>query len=170
MLDHQLSYSTATFNPPVLGKDLAERLRQMRPGGRAVLALSLTGVRGVTCLTRAQSSRLTEVPLYNIALANLATLDEQVALMRGELKLSDVRKAHAHAREMTDAEIVDFIERADPNRILEMLDRMTAPTTPTAETVVQFATAAEQASRKRRARDVAGSPLFIKSNDQKTRS
>ena len=103
MQDHQLSYSTATFNPPVLGRDLAESLRQMRPGGRPVLALSLTGVRGVARLTREQSSRLTEVPLYNIALANLATLDEQLALMRGELKLSDVRKAHAHVREMTDA-------------------------------------------------------------------
>ena len=143
MQDHQLSYSTATFNPPVLGRDLAESLRQMRPGGRAVLALSLTGVRGVARLTREQSSRLTEVPLYNIALANLATLDEQLALMRGELKLSDVRKAHAHVREMTDAEIVDFINRADPNRILAVLDQMTAPTTPTVETVVRFATAAE---------------------------
>jgi hypothetical protein len=143
MQDHQLSYSTATFNPPVLGRDLAERLRQMRPGGRAVLALSLTGVRGVERLTRAQSSRLTQVSPYNIALANLATLDEQLALMRGELKLSDVRKAHAHVREMSDAEIVDFINRADPNRILAALDQMTAPTTPTVETVVRFATAAE---------------------------
>jgi hypothetical protein len=127
MQDHQLRYSTATFNPPMLGKDLAERLGQMSPDARAVLALSLTRTRGVERFTHAQASRLTEVPPYNIALASLATPDEREGLLQGRIKLSDVRKAHTHVREMTDDEIVGFINRADPARVLEMLDQMTAP-------------------------------------------
>jgi hypothetical protein len=112
----------------MLGKDLAERLGQMRHDARPVLALGLTGPRGVKCLSRAQASRLAEVSPYNIALASLATFEERVALVRGELRLSDVRKAHARVRELSHIEIVNFIERADPNRIPAVLDQMTAPT------------------------------------------
>lgn len=125
MLDHQLGYSTATFNPPVLGKDLAERLGQMSHDARPVLAWGLNGPRGVAYLSRAQASRLAEVSPYNIALASLATTEERLALMRGEIKLRDVRKAHAH--EMSDAKVIAFMNEIDPNRILRLLDQMTAP-------------------------------------------
>ena len=124
---HQLGYSTATFNPPVLGKDLAERLAQMSHDARPVLAWGLTGPRGVAGLTRAQASRLAEVSPYNIALVSLATTEERLALMRGDIRLRDVRENHARPRVMTDAEIETFISRADPVRILAYLDRLTAP-------------------------------------------
>jgi hypothetical protein len=120
---HQLSYPTATFNP-VLGKDLAERLRQMRPDARAVLAWGLTGARGVAHLTRAQASRLAMVPLYNIALASLATTEERLALMRGEIKMSDVRKAHAHKQNEVDA----ILNRYSADAIMAACDILTAPT------------------------------------------
>jgi hypothetical protein len=123
-----LDYLPATFNPPMSGKDLAERLGQMSPDARAVLALSLTRTRGVVRLTRAQASRLAEVSPYNIALASLATSDEREGLMHGRIKLSDVRKAHAHPHTPSDDEIVAFINAVDPDRVLNLLDRMTAPT------------------------------------------
>jgi hypothetical protein len=116
----------------MLGKDLAERLSQMHPYARAVLALEFTNGRTLARLTRAQAAKLTGESPYNLSIAAIATADEREGLMCGRLKLSDVRRAHAHHREMTDAEIIAYINRANPDRILVMLDQMTAPPQPMA--------------------------------------
>jgi hypothetical protein len=129
-VSHNLS---PNINPPLRGKAVAERLGHMRPDARAVLALTFTNGTAIGCLTRKQAARLTGVSPYNIALAAIATPDEREGLMRGRLKLRHVRAAHAKSRKPSDSEIVDFIARADPNRVLSILDKLTAPVSTAAE-------------------------------------
>jgi hypothetical protein len=116
---------TIEAKPSLSGKALDEHLSLMRPGARALLALSLTRDVTLTRLTRAQAARVVEVPPYSVAIAALATLDERFGLKQGRITLSDVRKAHA--RKPSDDDIIAFINAVDPARILEILDAMTAP-------------------------------------------
>jgi hypothetical protein len=113
--------------PAMSGKDLAERLPQMRPDARAVLALEFTNGRTLSRPTRVQAAKLTGVSPYNLSIAALATADEREGLMRGRLKLSDVRRAHAHPRKATIGEIENLIRNADPNDVMSVFDRLTAP-------------------------------------------
>jgi hypothetical protein len=139
-----LHHQTIEANQSLSGKDLAEWFEDLHTGGRAVMALSLMADGAtITDLSPVQAASLAGVGLYAVALAAIATPDERSGLMRGNLRLSDVRKAHA--RKQSDADIVAFINR-DPDRVLAVLDQMTAPaptTTTTDPVTTQLAMAAE---------------------------
>jgi hypothetical protein len=127
------------------GKAIAARLARHHQDVRALLALDL--INGAKRLSRRQAAKAVGVRRHRITAAALATADQVELLKSGRLRLRDVRAAHAKRVEMSDAEIIAFIDRVDPNRVLAILDRMTAPepiSTPTIDPVTtQFAVAAE---------------------------
>jgi len=119
----------------MVGKAIAARLTQKLQDERAVLALALIAGAPIPPMSRRKASKVMRVSRYKIEVAARATPDELELLALGRLRLRDVRAAHAQPRKpLDDSAIVDFINRVDPNRILAVLDRMTAP---------QIATAAE---------------------------
>jgi hypothetical protein len=115
--------------PAMSGKAIATWLKFLPPDGRSVAALSLTRDTPLTRLTRNQAARLTDQSPYNLSIASLATADERDALMRGVIRLSDVRRVHAHARELPDAEAAKLIiNRYSASAIMAAFERLTAPT------------------------------------------
>jgi integrase len=126
-----VSHRLQNNNPPLIGKAIAARLARRQQDARALAALDL--VNGATRPSRRQAAKLMGVTRYRIASAELATADEIECLKLGRLRLSDVRKAHAKPRPLTDAEIESFIANADPYRVLAIVDRLTAPTLAAAE-------------------------------------
>ena len=115
--------------PAMSGKAIATWLKFLPPDGRAVAALSLTRDATLTRLTRNQATRLTGQSPYNLSIASLATPDERDLLLRGVIRLSDVRRGHARARELSDAEAATLIiNRYSANAIWAAFERLTAPT------------------------------------------
>ena len=78
-------------------------------------------------LTYTQVALLAGVSARSVSTVDRATLEQSAGLFDGTLSLNAVRKANAKPCEMTDADIEDFIDRVDPNRVLAALDRLTAP-------------------------------------------
>jgi hypothetical protein len=109
------------------GKAIAARYAQAHQDAKALFALNLVNGAPIPPMSRRKAAKTLGVSRYRIALAALATADERECVQLKRLRLRDVRRAHAKRVEMSDAEIVDFINRADPGRILDILDAMTAP-------------------------------------------
>ena len=115
----------------VAGEAIAAWLAQKHQDARAILALESCNGAPVPPMSRRRAAKLLNVTRYRIASAALATPDEIECLKLGRLRLSDVRRAHAQSRKaIDDATIVAFINRVDPNRVLAILNRMTAPFDP----------------------------------------
>jgi hypothetical protein len=154
-----IAHQAFESKPVMSGTAMSDMLGSIPLGARAVIAWAFTDLKNWP-RSRKQAAQLTGVSSYNIAMAGLATADEREALLDGVLSIRAVRKAHAHARPcqplLTTLEdcilyfgaarvIEDIIERVGANEVMFALDRLTAPApaTPSTETVVQFATAAE---------------------------
>ena len=111
-----------------VGKAIAARAAHHQRDVRALLALSLINGEPIPRLSHRQAAEATGVSRYRIALAALATPGEVEMVRAKRLRLSDVRRARAVKVKVTDTQIQNYIERVDPNRVLNILDRMTAPT------------------------------------------
>ena len=122
-----ISHQTPEAKPLLRGKVLARNLRKASPAMRAILVTPLTNGAAIGGLPKAQAARLGRVSAKSIAIVAGASAEQLEALWSGQLSLNAVRKANAKPREMTDADIEDFIDRVDPNRVLAALDRLTAP-------------------------------------------
>ena len=112
----------------VSGKALARKLRNATPGARAIAALPLLSGTALVGATWAQAARVANVSVHSLAIAASASTTEREGLRSGTLTLKAVRRAHVQpCKPIDDNEIVDFINRVDPNRVLAILDAMTAP-------------------------------------------
>jgi hypothetical protein len=123
-----VSHPNLDIKQEVVGKDLAKQVRKEPPAQRAVQAARIArGEASIVALTTAQIGLLTHLSPASVALAKTASADDLAALMLGEMSLRQLRKANAKPREVTDQHIKDFINRVDPNRVLTILDQLTAP-------------------------------------------
>jgi hypothetical protein len=124
---HFVHHQDLEANPvTTTGDAIAKRGARTREDVRAIMGARL--LNGTARLSQRQAAKAADVSRHKIKVATLATPDEIERVKRGRLRLSDVRKAHAKARdEMSDADIAGFIDHADPNRVLAVLDAMTAP-------------------------------------------
>ena len=114
---------------PTVADKLAARFAQKLQDDRAVLALALIAGAPIPPMSRRKASKVLGVSRCRIGVAALATPAEVRLLARGRLRLRDVRAAHAQPRKaIADDDIIAFIDRVDPNRVLQVLDAMTAPT------------------------------------------
>ena len=122
------SVSHRDFEAKSAGKVIAARFAQKLQDDRAVLALHLVNGTPPHRLSRRKASKVLGVSRYRIGVAALATSDEIELLALGRLRLRDVRRAHAQSRKaIDDNDIIDFITRVNPSRVLAILDQMTAP-------------------------------------------
>lgn len=121
---------TTAGNPPLRGWAFAHRLRNASAAGRALAAHQLTNGVAIAGLTRAQAARVADVSVSSVSIVASATTDEIEALRRGKLSLRDVRRAHAKNRKPSIDE--NLMRRTDPNVVMRVFDRMTAPATPIA--------------------------------------
>lgn len=122
------SYHNGNFN----GKGFARAMRGSTRSQRAALAAQLTNGTAIGAVTNLQAAALADVSSYSVSIARNATPAETEALLGRRICIRDVRKAHAKPRELSDADIVAFINRANPNRVLAILDHLTAPNLPVA--------------------------------------
>ena len=125
-MNMHLHDTTPVTNEFLSGRFVAKHAHGRPLNERLVTVTMLLGNIQLGELTHAQIAKLAGVSLDSVSIVANATPDERKALFNGA-SLRSVRKANAKPREMTDAEIEAFIDRVDPNRVLAILDRKTAP-------------------------------------------
>jgi hypothetical protein len=104
---------------------IAARLTRNEDDKRALLAAALTNGDPIPRLSERAAAKATKVSRHKVRLAKLATAGDVELVRMGRLRLSDVHRMRAKSRPMSDAQIENFIDRADPVRILAYLDRLT---------------------------------------------
>jgi hypothetical protein len=114
------------------GRAIAKRIAHHDQDIRALIARALVTGEPIPAMSHRKAAKLTVVSRHRLAAAELATVGEIECVQLGRLSLRHVRRAHA-LKALTDAEIEDFIDRAGPNRVLAILDSMTAPVAMAAE-------------------------------------
>lgn len=114
-------------NARLTGATLALKVKKMSAAQRAALAVrlrywdvSLTG------LLPRQTAALAEVGIGSVRLAGGASEADLAALKRGQMSLRQLRNKYRKAP--TEIDIENFVLRAGPAAILNVLDRMTAST------------------------------------------
>ena len=112
---------------------IAARLDRNEEDKRALLAVALVNGDPIPRLSEHAAAKATNVSRYRLRLAALATADDIELVRSGRLRLNDVRRTRSKSKAMSDAKIIDFINRVDPDRVLEILDRLTAPVAMAAE-------------------------------------
>ena len=122
------------YKSPVPGRFLASRLRNAPPAVRALVVLPFRNGTALDKLTNAQAARLADVGISTIKTVASASADERAALKNGGVTVKGIRRAHAHKPGVpTDAEIIDFVRRADPARVFGAIDALTTPVLTAAE-------------------------------------
>jgi hypothetical protein len=124
---HPVPYTLLPAKTSPLSERIAARIARNEEDKRALLALALVNGDPIPRLSERQAARMTKTSRHKVRSAKLATAADIELVKIGRLRLSDVRRMRAKARVMTDAEIENFIDRADPVRVLAYLDRLTAP-------------------------------------------
>jgi hypothetical protein len=116
---------------PTTGRALARKLRGASPALRAIHALSLTNGDAISGLTHSQAAKVADVGVEAISIVANATPVELEHLKRGWVSLRGVRRAHAvrlaQRRNRPSAADIENVIRADPDAVLAVLDRLTAP-------------------------------------------
>jgi hypothetical protein len=106
------------------GRQLAYSLRRRSPAQRAILAHQLeSGDIVVRGFTRGQAAKLARTSLGYVATINRASEADRERLRLGVVELSHLR----NRRDVTDAQVDNFIRRAGAQKVLEGLDRFTRP-------------------------------------------
>jgi hypothetical protein len=109
-----VAHQTTEAKPAMSGESIVRKLRKASPGVRALVAAKLAEGKIIPGLKRAQAAKLAYSSVHSIAIVKRATPDEREALKHGKVSLRAVREAHTKHREMSDADIIDFINRVDP--------------------------------------------------------
>jgi hypothetical protein len=117
---------------PMLGKDIARRVKKSPPGPRAALAARVTrGEAPIISLTTRQTALLFCLSNASVSLAKSATDEDLTALKRGALSLRALRAKRRKAS--GDSAIRAFVRRTGIEAVLSTIDAMTAPTQTAAE-------------------------------------
>jgi hypothetical protein len=124
---HSVPYPLLPAKTTRTSRAIAAREARNEEDKRALLALALVNGMPIPRMSERQAAKATNVSRHKVRLAKLATAGDIELVKIGRLRLSDVRRMRAKAHVMTVAEIENFIDRADPVRILAYLDRLTAP-------------------------------------------
>jgi hypothetical protein len=116
---------------PMRGKDIARRVQKSPPGPRAALAVKLTNGVVISALTKTQAALMTDLSPSSVSIAANSTADELEALRRGKISLRALRAKRRAKPNENDIE--DIIVRAGVERVMSVLDRLTAPVPTAAE-------------------------------------
>jgi hypothetical protein len=131
------------YNPPnddatapitVAGRQFSRRLKKLNAGQRAVLAYGLnTGALHLSTYTKPQSAALAEISVSYISTVAHASPTERDLLSYGWLKLSDLHNQKKRQSVTTDADIERMVVEIGFDRIMAVIDRLTAPVLEPAE-------------------------------------
>jgi hypothetical protein len=112
----------------ILGEKVARKLKGISASHRALLASDLVnGKVDLSHLTLAQAKAITQVSGGYTATAMRLTVEQRKQVERREVSLSAFHNKPAAS--VTEEMISRFIEKAGAGRVLDAIDRLTAPTT-----------------------------------------
>jgi hypothetical protein len=120
-------HDTAPVTNAFLSGRYIAKMRKRPLGERLIIAEMMTGDSHTNKLNYTQAAALINVDARALATFANATSEQRHALFDGLTSLRQLRKANAKSRARTDADIIAFVNAVDPARVLEILDRMTAP-------------------------------------------
>jgi hypothetical protein len=106
------------------GRRLGRRLKKLSITRRAMLACDLECGVPVQNFTAGQASMLAKVPACYVRALRRASDEERRALERGSLSLSALQH---RPRPITDAELERVVVKVGPDRVMRVLDKLTAP-------------------------------------------
>jgi hypothetical protein len=113
------------------GCELSRALKKAGVTARSVMASELeTGAVALLGMTRQQAVALTGVSSRNVGLVNRASLEDRRALERGSISISNLRRRR---RPVSDSDIARYVRRVGPDRILNVVNQLTAPVLTAAE-------------------------------------
>jgi hypothetical protein len=124
---HFAAYRNQTVQGKATGESIAARWARHEEDVRALLAVALVNGVAIPAMSERQAAKVVNVSRHKIRLARLASVDDAALVKMGRLRLQDVRRMCAKTRPIDDAEIENFINRAEPVRVLAYLDTMTTP-------------------------------------------
>jgi hypothetical protein len=115
----------------VVGRQLAKRLKGIPVDFRALLAAELmAGEVVLHGLTQTQASALVRVNRGYVSCANKASPEQREDIKHKRLS---IRSLYRKRRDLTDDRLEKLILAAGPGRVMQILDRLTAPTAIAAE-------------------------------------
>ena len=124
---HSVTYPLLPAKASPLCERIAARAARNEEDKRALLGVALVNGDPIPRMSERQAAKATNVSRYKVRLAKLTTDDDIELIEMGRLRLSDVRRMRSKSKSMTDDQLIAFINCANPDRILQLLDAITAP-------------------------------------------